>query len=119
MWRSHVDDKLMYTAEDRKKAGHHAMVIASFLSDLKSISKSESPKCVSDSLDASGDLHTGYQKEGAADSDTNASEAVTVPLPKRSEDENESCPDCGSSFLYLPQSTTCCNPQCGFIKWTS
>lgn len=52
------------------------------------ISKSESPQCVSDSHEASGALHTGYQMEGGAVESTNTSEAVTVPLPKRSDDGN-------------------------------
>jgi hypothetical protein len=79
------------------KAGESSAFVI-VIDKISEFLKSESPQVVSDSHEASGDLHTGYQMECGADGSTNASEAVTVPLPKRIEDGNL-CLFCNSSNI--------------------
>ncbi len=76
---------------------------------------SENTESVSDDPTESGVLH-GVSESLANDrTDAVSQSSVDGALEKITEDENESCPKCGSSYLYMPNSVVCCNTQCSFI----
>jgi hypothetical protein len=77
--------------------------------------KTEKEESVSDDSTKYGVLHGVKQCNASEETDNSTESSVDGTLSKITDDENEICPKCGSSYLYLPQSVVCCNSQCSYI----